>query len=333
MTCTWVTHRVWGGHAPPPVSISATPNPFSGSTRVDYSLESPGRVRLSVYDVAGRRIAQLDEGRKSPGAYTALWDDRDDGGRSVASGVYFCVLQQAGVKQTRKMVLIRQGRRFTRTDGSMSMARKPVGACELRGRGISDGQRSPERAVRVVVFSTDLNAERPRAGHCDGCAPREREVAAYGLLIDCQELFSVSEETQEGVCLIPGMKARVDPVEGHDPRRWNRDLERGRSERDAAYAMTVGDVVAESRGCRLAAGRIYRGRSIEDATIGLVFHRVGSGEEVDVRGRGRRRDDGLVIIRASERGEDGYRCKQENEQSKSAEIRGHDELLSGDLPP
>ena len=82
----------------------------------------------------------------------------------------------------------------------MVTARIPVGVFELRGRGIGDGQCSPKRAVRVEVFSPDLKAERPPLGHVDGRAPRERKVAADGLIIDRQDLISVSEDTKEGGC-------------------------------------------------------------------------------------------------------------------------------------
>jgi hypothetical protein len=93
--------------APPIVSIVATPNPFSGGTRVEYSLESEGLIRLEVYDVAGRLVALLDEGWKTPGAHTAVWDGRDAHDTDVPSGVYFARLEFERQTFAHKLTLIR----------------------------------------------------------------------------------------------------------------------------------------------------------------------------------------------------------------------------------
>jgi hypothetical protein len=43
----------------------------------------------------------------SGGAHSVIWDGRDGAGRDAVSGIYFCVLDQDGSRQTRKMVLVR----------------------------------------------------------------------------------------------------------------------------------------------------------------------------------------------------------------------------------
>jgi hypothetical protein len=95
------------GHAPPPVSIDVSPNPFRSGTHIEYTLGSAGNVRLSVYDVAGRRIAHLDMGRRDPGAYAVYWDGHDGSGAPVPSGVYFATLTFEGRVFTRKMTVLR----------------------------------------------------------------------------------------------------------------------------------------------------------------------------------------------------------------------------------
>jgi hypothetical protein len=90
-----------------PASIDISPNPFLDGTHIEYTLESGGAVQLSVYDVAGRRIARLDTGRRDPGGYAVYWDGRDERGALVPSGVYFAALKVEGRIFTRKMTLIR----------------------------------------------------------------------------------------------------------------------------------------------------------------------------------------------------------------------------------
>ena len=46
-------------------------------------------VILKVYDVTGKLVKRLMEGRKRPGYYKVEWDGRNDGGEKISSGVYF----------------------------------------------------------------------------------------------------------------------------------------------------------------------------------------------------------------------------------------------------
>jgi flagellar hook assembly protein FlgD len=62
-------------------------------------------VRLIIYDIAGRCVRRLVDGRSEAGAYEVLWDGRSDGGRSAGAGVYFYRLEVGGARLTRKMLL------------------------------------------------------------------------------------------------------------------------------------------------------------------------------------------------------------------------------------
>lgn len=84
------------------------PNPFARITIVRFDLPEPARVTLRVYDVQGRSVKTLLDRRLSPaGRNIAYWDGTDDGGRPVASGIYFCRMEAAGYARTHRMVLIR----------------------------------------------------------------------------------------------------------------------------------------------------------------------------------------------------------------------------------
>jgi len=83
------------------------PNPFNPVTTIAF--EVPGReearVRLDVYDIAGRRVRTLVAETMGPGTHEVRWDGVDATGRRVASGVYFARLQVAEQVRSLKMTL------------------------------------------------------------------------------------------------------------------------------------------------------------------------------------------------------------------------------------
>jgi hypothetical protein len=83
------------------------PNPFNPATAIPFGLAAPGRVTLSIYDVSGRLIRTLVDETRSAGLYRETWNGRNEGGRSVASGIYFYRLRAGTFNETKKMVLAR----------------------------------------------------------------------------------------------------------------------------------------------------------------------------------------------------------------------------------
>jgi hypothetical protein len=94
-----------GNHAN--IWLSNKPNPFMASTRLRYFLVSEGSVSLEVFDVSGRRVRTLVEGRAAPGQHHTTWDGCDDEGRPVASGVYFARLKAGKDMATGRLLLLR----------------------------------------------------------------------------------------------------------------------------------------------------------------------------------------------------------------------------------
>jgi len=83
------------------------PNPFNPSTRLKFSLKAKGHVSMRIYDVSGRLVRILIDEVQDAGAYEAVWDGTNDGGRATASGIYFCRMEAPGYERTLKMVLLR----------------------------------------------------------------------------------------------------------------------------------------------------------------------------------------------------------------------------------
>ncbi|HET6569361.1 MAG TPA: PQQ-dependent sugar dehydrogenase [Rhodothermales bacterium] len=86
------------------------PNPFrpaAGPTTINFDLQQADEVTLSIYDVAGREIRQLVQGRLNAGTHTVAWDGTDAGGRPAPSGTYFYRLSSTAGSQTRSLVLLK----------------------------------------------------------------------------------------------------------------------------------------------------------------------------------------------------------------------------------
>jgi hypothetical protein len=85
----------------------ATPNPFNPQTTISFSLSAAGRVRLAIYDVAGRLVATLADGLFSSGRHALVWNGQDETGRHVVSGVYLYKLEAGSYVETRRMTLLK----------------------------------------------------------------------------------------------------------------------------------------------------------------------------------------------------------------------------------
>ena len=92
------------------------PNPFNSQTTIKYDVPSlmvnivP--VEIYIYNTIGKLVRTIDEGDKSVGTHTVIWDGKNDDGESVSSGVYFYQLRtkvdgESDYNKTMKMVLVR----------------------------------------------------------------------------------------------------------------------------------------------------------------------------------------------------------------------------------
>ncbi len=83
------------------------PNPFNSATVISYAVVEAAGVELSVYNLAGQRVARLVRGFAGPGAYRVLWGGRNDAGQSLASGMYIYRLRSGNRSEARKLLLLR----------------------------------------------------------------------------------------------------------------------------------------------------------------------------------------------------------------------------------
>lgn len=83
------------------------PNPFNPRTTIRYDLPVDSRVRLRLYDVAGRLIRTLVDGFEQAGARGVVWEGLDDHGSPVSSGIYIYTLETPEYRASGKLALVR----------------------------------------------------------------------------------------------------------------------------------------------------------------------------------------------------------------------------------
>ncbi len=83
------------------------PNPFNPRATIHFSMPAPGRVRLIVHDLRGRRVETLIDGHRGAGPHTARWDGRDTRGRALASGIYYVSATGPAGRALLKITLVR----------------------------------------------------------------------------------------------------------------------------------------------------------------------------------------------------------------------------------
>ncbi len=78
------------------------PNPFNPATTISYSIPKESNVSLIVYDIMGKQVAELVNGKQAVGSYTVQFD-----AAKFASGTYFYKLTAGEFISVKKMVLLK----------------------------------------------------------------------------------------------------------------------------------------------------------------------------------------------------------------------------------
>jgi hypothetical protein len=83
------------------------PNPFNNETIIEFNLQRPAEVTLTIFNVLGQRVRRLAQERISAGAHTIAWDGKDEKGSEVSSGVYFYQIKAGEQSQTKRLVFLK----------------------------------------------------------------------------------------------------------------------------------------------------------------------------------------------------------------------------------
>ena len=83
------------------------PNPFNPTTTIEYEIPKAGDVEVTIFDIQGRKVRELEKSTRNTGSYRVVWDSRNDAGRIVASGTYFYRIQFNGSQLVNKLLLLK----------------------------------------------------------------------------------------------------------------------------------------------------------------------------------------------------------------------------------
>ncbi len=95
---------VGDGPLPASLSLAASPNPARGEMELSYALPTEGEVSLEVFDLQGRLVRSLANGRMPAGRHQVRWDGRHASGESAGVGIYLARLRSGGEERLVKLV-------------------------------------------------------------------------------------------------------------------------------------------------------------------------------------------------------------------------------------
>jgi photosystem II stability/assembly factor-like uncharacterized protein len=88
----------------PSLELSVFPNPVSDQAQVSFSLNKAANVDLSLYDMAGKKVADIYNGVLEKGSYDFRFCNPD---HILQPGMYFCRLQTGSLEANVKLLVIR----------------------------------------------------------------------------------------------------------------------------------------------------------------------------------------------------------------------------------
>jgi len=86
--------------------LGSSRNPSVAQTTIRYSLAKESPVDLRIYSTTGKLVRTLHSGVEPAGLHQVIWDRRDDLGRSVGRGTYFCRMAAGSFRTVSKLTAI-----------------------------------------------------------------------------------------------------------------------------------------------------------------------------------------------------------------------------------
>jgi hypothetical protein len=83
------------------------PNPFNPTTQIRYDLPEDTYVRITIFDIMGRKVRSLINTNEDAGYRYMNWDATNDLGQPVSAGMYIYTIQAGEFRKTKKMVLLK----------------------------------------------------------------------------------------------------------------------------------------------------------------------------------------------------------------------------------
>jgi hypothetical protein len=91
---------------PQSVAMKSITNPVRGEATICYALPKASHILINIFDVTGRKIAVLNDGRCEAGYYTMVWECKGRDGRKLGEGVYFILMECGDITRTAKIIVV-----------------------------------------------------------------------------------------------------------------------------------------------------------------------------------------------------------------------------------
>jgi hypothetical protein len=76
------------------------------SVEISFTVKKKGKVKVGVYDIAGKLIKNLVDKECAPSSYSVSWDGKNAKGENLPAGAYICKLESEDDKAARKIIKI-----------------------------------------------------------------------------------------------------------------------------------------------------------------------------------------------------------------------------------
>jgi len=86
------------------ILYSGQPNPFASQTMIKFGLPRTGNVKLNIYSSSGVLLKTLVSETRNQGYHNVIWNGKDNFGRILPAGIYFCRLETEGIQEIKKIV-------------------------------------------------------------------------------------------------------------------------------------------------------------------------------------------------------------------------------------
>jgi hypothetical protein len=83
------------------------PNPFNGSTKIPLVLLHPSNVKVEIYNIRGQLVKTLLDKNLAVGLNELIWKGKDNSGKPVASGAYYCMININTDTASQKILYLR----------------------------------------------------------------------------------------------------------------------------------------------------------------------------------------------------------------------------------
>ena len=88
-------------------NVTAYPNPFNSSTRIEFTSSSKEETELSIYSITGEEVFSLDQNTQSNDVISFIWNAKDMNGNILPSGIYLLTANTKNDFRTFKLILLK----------------------------------------------------------------------------------------------------------------------------------------------------------------------------------------------------------------------------------